>query len=48
MNAVKDKVLKRQREEFLNQERIIEQANEEQNKKGGNILQELIQSIVKL
>ena len=48
IKAVKDKVLKRQKEEFSNQEIIIEQKNEGQQKKGGNILQELIQSIMKL
>ena len=37
--AVKDIILKRQNEEFLNQERIIEQKNEGLQKEGGNILQ---------
>ena len=48
IKAIKDKVLKRQKEEFLNQERIIEQENERQQKDGSNSLQELIQSIIKL
>ena len=48
IKAVKYKVLKRKKEEFLNQERIIEQENEGQQKEDGNILQELIQSIMKV
>ena len=48
IKAVKDKELKRQKEEFLNQERIIEQENEGQKKEGGTLLQELIQSVMQL
>ena len=48
IKAVKDKVLKRQKEKDLNQERSIEQENEGQQKDGSDILQELIQSITKL
>ena len=49
IKAVKDlKVLKRQNEELFNQERIIEQGNEVQQKEGGNISQELMKSIMKL
>ena len=48
INAVKDKVLKRQKGEFLNQENTIEQENEGQQKEGSALLQELIQSIIRL
>ena len=48
IKAVKDKELKRQKGEFLNQERIIEQENEGQQKEGGALLQEIIQSIMQL
>ena len=48
IKAVKDKELKRQKGEFLNQERIIEQEDEGQQKEGGALLQEIIQSIMQL
>ena len=48
IKAVKDKELKRQKEEFSNQERIIEQENEGQQREGGALLQEIIQSIMQL
>ena len=48
IKAVKYKVLKRQKEEFLNQERIIEQEYEGQQKEGGALLLEIIQSIMQL
>ena len=48
LKAVKDKELKSQKKEFLNQERIIEQENEGQQKEGGALLQELIQSKMQL
>ena len=48
IKAVKDKVLKRQKGEFLNQENTIEQENEGQQKEGSALLQELIQSIMQL
>ena len=48
IKAVKDKELKRQKGGFLNQEIIIEQENEGQQKEGGALLQEIIQSIMQL
>ena len=48
IKAVKGKELKRQKEEFLNQKRIIDQENEGQQKEGGALLQEIIQSIMQL
>ena len=48
IKAVKDKELKRQKGEFLNQERIIEQQNEGQQREGGALLQEIIQSIMQI
>ena len=48
IKAVKDKVLKRQKEECLNQEIIIKQEKEGQQKESSYILQELLQSIMKL
>ena len=48
IKAVEDKKLKIQKGEFLNQERIIEQENEGQQKEGGALLQEIIQSIMQL
>ena len=42
IKEVKDKELKRQKEEFLNQERIIEQENEGHQKEDGALLQEMI------
>ena len=48
IKAVKDKELKRQKEEFLNNERIIEKENEGQQKEGGALLQEIIQSMMQL
>ena len=48
IKAVKGKELKRQKEEFLNQENTIEQENEGQQKEGGALPQEIIQSIMQL
>ena len=48
IKAVKDKELKRQKEEFLNQEKIIEQENEGKHKDGCTILQDQIQSLMML
>ena len=48
IKAVKDKELKRQKEEFLSNKRIIEQEKEEQQKENITTMQGLIQSIRKL
>ena len=48
IKLTKDKELKRQKEESVNQERIAEKENEAQQKKDCTIMQRLIQSILKL